>query len=56
VSREFRRRRLEEEARVNIDALSVSILFAVAAWYVCGWDCGARCGGSAEAGAGEDGN
>lgn len=30
VSREFRRRRLEEEARVRIEALSVSILFAVA--------------------------
>jgi hypothetical protein len=30
VSREFRRRRLEELASVRIDALSVKILFAVA--------------------------
>ena len=30
VSREFRRRRFEEEARVNIEALSVSKLLAVA--------------------------
>lgn len=30
VSREFRRRRFEEDARVSIEALSVSILFAVA--------------------------
>jgi hypothetical protein len=32
VSREFRRRRLDDEASVKIDALSVRILFAVAAW------------------------
>jgi len=31
VSRERRRRRLEEEARVRIEALSVRMLFAVAA-------------------------
>ena len=37
VSRELRRRRFEEDARVSIDALSVSKLLAVAVLYVAGW-------------------
>lgn len=36
VSREFRRRRFEEEANVRTDASSVKILFAVAVLYVVG--------------------
>jgi hypothetical protein len=32
VSREARRRRLDEDASVRMDALSVRMLFAVAAW------------------------
>jgi hypothetical protein len=36
VSNEFRLRRLDEEARVRIEALSVSKLFAVAELYVVG--------------------
>jgi hypothetical protein len=32
VSTEFRRRRFEEDARVKMDASSVSTLFAVAVW------------------------
>ena len=32
VSRLWRRRRFEEEARVRMEALSVRMLFAVAAW------------------------
>ena len=42
VSKEFRRRRFDEEARVKIEALSVRTLFAVAALYVTEWPCGAR--------------
>jgi hypothetical protein len=41
---------LLEDARVRIDALSVSMLFAVAVVYVVGLDGGARCAGMAEAG------
>lgn len=37
VSRERRRRRLDEDARVKIEALSVSSPFAVAVLYVVGW-------------------
>jgi hypothetical protein len=36
VSTEFLRRRLEEEARVKIEASSVKTLLAVADWYVVG--------------------
>jgi len=36
VSKEFLRRRLDEDARVNIEASSLSMPFAVAALYVCG--------------------
>jgi len=36
VSRELRRRRFEEDARVKMEASSVSTLFAMAAWYDCG--------------------
>ena len=36
VSTEFRRRRLEEDAKVRIEASSVRTLFAVADWYVVG--------------------
>jgi len=42
VSRELRRRRLEEDASVSTDALSVRRLFAVAVLYVTGWPCGTR--------------
>jgi hypothetical protein len=42
VSAEFRRRRFEDEARVRMDASSVSTLLAVAAVYVVGFPCGAR--------------
>jgi hypothetical protein len=52
VSKEFRRRRFDEEARVRIDALSVRMLFAVATLYVTECPCGARCGGTAAAGEG----
>jgi hypothetical protein len=61
VSREWRRRRLEEDANVRIDALSVRRLFAVAVEYVVGFplagpvEGGWRWGGTAEAG-GEVGN
>jgi hypothetical protein len=37
VSNEFRRRLLEEEASVRIEALSVKTLFAVAVLYVTEW-------------------
>jgi hypothetical protein len=37
VSKEFRRRRLEELARVRMDALSVRTLLAVAVLYVIEW-------------------
>lgn len=41
--------RFDDEARVMIDASSVSRLFAVALLYVEGCPFGAKCGGSAEA-------
>ena len=53
VSKERRRRRLLEEARVRIDALSVRRLFAVAVLYVVGCPGpmpGARWEGIADAG------
>ena len=56
VSKEFRRLRFDEDARVRIDALSVRRLLAVAVLYVAGWPppvCGPiTCDGIAEA----DGN
>ena len=55
VSSEFRRRRFEDEARVKMEALSLSILFAVAPWYDWGCDWGFRWGGMAEGG-GDVGN
>ena len=58
MSSEFRRRRLDDEARVRMEALSVKMLLAVAVLYVAGWPqlvCGTRCDGTAEAG-GEEGN
>lgn len=58
VSREWRRWRLDDEARVRMEALSVRRLFAVAVVYVVGWplfESGARWEGIAEAG-GEEGN
>jgi len=53
VSKEFRRRRLDDEARVRMEALSVRRLFAVAVLYVAGWpplECPATCEGIAEGG------
>lgn len=50
VSIERRRRRLLDEAKVKVDALSVSRLFAVAELYVVGLPVGARWEGIAEAG------
>lgn len=50
VSIERRRRRLLEEAKVKIEALSVKRLFAVAVVYVVGLLVGARCDGIADAG------
>ena len=50
VSIERLRRRLLDDARVNMEALSVNILFAVAVVYVVGLAVGARCAGMAEAG------
>src|SRR6266498_273749 len=50
VSSEFRRLRLDEEASVRMEALSVSRLFAVAELYVVGCPCGARWAGTADAG------
>lgn len=55
VSKERRRRRLDEDASVRIDALSVRRLLAVAMAYVVGWPVaelpdGVRCDGMAEAG------
>lgn len=55
VSKERRRRRLEEDARVRMEALSVRRLLAVAEEYVVGWPGllvfdGVRCAGMAEAG------
>jgi len=59
VSRELRRRRLEDEASVIIEALSVRILLAVAVVYVAGcpplallvrWDGTAEAGGEEEEG------
>lgn len=50
VSIERRRRRLLEEAKVNMEALSVRRLFAVAVVYVVGLLLGAKCGGMADAG------
>ena len=50
VSTELRRRRLEEDARVRIEASSVRMLLAVAEWYVVGCPWGARCAGTAVAG------
>lgn len=50
VSIERRRRRLLEEAKVRMDALSVNKLFAVAVLYVVGLLFGARCEGMADAG------
>ncbi len=58
VSSEFRRRRFEDEARVIMDALSVSRSLAVAVLYVAGWpplEWPAKCEGIADAG-GDDGN
>ena len=52
MSSELRRRRLDDEARVKMEALSVRMLFAVAPWYELGCCWGARCGGMAE-GSGE---
>lgn len=48
MSKELRRRRLEEDARVIIEASSLSTPFAVAAPNVCGL--GARWLGTADAG------
>src|SRR4051812_46833836 len=55
VSKERRRRRLDEDARVSMDALSVSRLLAVAVAYVVGWPValapdGVRWAGMADAG------
>lgn len=50
VSIDLRLRRLLDEARVRIDALSVSKLFAVAVVYVVGLFGGAKCAGIADAG------
>lgn len=50
MSIDLRRRRLLDDARVNIEALSVSKLFAVAVEYVVGLFGGAKCAGIAEAG------
>jgi hypothetical protein len=55
VSKERRRRRLEDDARVRMEALSVRRLLAVAAEYVVGCPplllgMGVRCDGMAEAG------
>lgn len=50
VSRELRRRCLDELAKVRREALSVKALFAVAALYVIAWLWGTRCGGTAVAG------
>lgn len=47
---ERRRRRLLDDASVNIEALSVKRLFAVAVEYVVGFPAGAKCAGIAEAG------
>lgn len=49
VSTLFLRRRLEDEAKVRILASSDRALFAVADWYVIGWECGARWAGRASA-------
>lgn len=37
VSTELRRRRLDDDASVKIEASSVRTLLAVAVWYVVGW-------------------
>lgn len=50
MSRDRRRRRLLEDAKVRMDALSVRRLLAVAALYVVGLPVGARCAGIADAG------
>jgi hypothetical protein len=50
VSRELRRRRLDELAKVRREALSVKALFAIAALYVIVWFWGTRCEGTAVAG------
>lgn len=50
VSMDRRRRRLLDEARVKMEALSVRRLFAVAVEYVVGFPAGARCAGMADAG------
>ena len=54
VSKDRRRRRLDEEASVRIEALSVNRLLAVAVAYVVGWPVvvpdGVRCAGMADAG------
>jgi hypothetical protein len=47
---ERRRRRLLDDASVNIEALSVRRLLAVAVVYVVGLVFGARCDGIADAG------
>lgn len=47
VSRLLRRLRLEEDARVMIEASSVRTLFAVAMWYVAGWLWGTKWAGTA---------
>lgn len=50
VSIDRLRRLLLEDASVKIDALSVSMLFAMAVVYVVGFDGGTRCAGMADAG------
>ena len=57
VSSEFRLRLFEDDARVNIEALSVSKLLAVAVVYVAGLPpCWIICDGKAEAGVDAAGN
>lgn len=56
VSAELRRRRLEDDASVRMEASSVKTLFAVADVYVAGWIWGARWAGTAVAGGEAEGN